>query len=389
MMEYCRFLIVMTAFCCLTGCLPSEGEQSSQLLQLSQTVVAHKATDKHLAFTDIEKTNDGKLLLVYREGDGHVEPNGRIMKQFGGLDGLSWDAPIELYNDKTYDDRDPSIMRLSNGDILLTFFKYHLSSDKQKSVPNIVHTFFARSKDNGNSFSEPIQIDPGKMSYGKEELYKKENLWYEKSNKNRLVPFKASSAAIVEGAGEKLFLPSYGVSPGLYGAISLGVSGDNGKTWSYQNVLEGSDEQLDLNEPALVMVDGSHWIMHVRTQKEGGYSYQTQTFDGGKSWSPYKNLGFIGHSPELIKLSNGVVVAAYRLIEVAGEKISGVKVALKYSKDKGSSWSDFIIVEDCGLNECGYPGLLELSNGKLAVSYYIVKKELSQIKVVLFNIGKS
>ena len=99
---------------------------------------------------------------------------------------------------------------------------------------------------------------------------------------------------------------------------------------------------------------------------------QSVSDDGGKTWSDYKSLGVVAHAPELLKLSNGVIISSFRWLEWLdqGADIKREAVSMIYSTDNGDTWSDLIEIEDCGLAECGYPGMLELDNNRILVVYY-------------------
>ena len=89
-----------------------------------QTITIASTSTKHLAFPDVTRLKDGRILLVYREGASHVDATGRIMKQFGTADGLTWTEPEVLYDETDIDDRDPSVTTLANGDVIVDYFQY-------------------------------------------------------------------------------------------------------------------------------------------------------------------------------------------------------------------------------------------------------------------------
>lgn len=329
----------------------------------------------HLAFTDIERLPDGKLLVAYRQGESHVDPSGKIIMHYGSEDGVLWEGPRVVYDDPEFDCRDPSLSLLADNDIALTFFKYHKTSNKSGDSLALVHTFISLSDDLGETFSEPLQIDPGNMTYSGYEVVKSDGVWF---LGNDIIPIKASSSGIIRTIDGSLVLPMYCKSPGIFGPVTFAES-DYGNNWRIKEILSGEIDELQPNEPSVVVVSDDLWLMHVRTQKEGGFTYQSSSHDGGKTWTKYRSLGFVGHSPELITLSNGVVLAAYRVID---EK---VKVAFIYSSDKGENWSEFTVVEEWENADCGYPGIVELPGSRFIISYYAVTKDKSVIKAAIYS----
>ena len=112
----------------------------------------------------------------------------------------------------------------------------------------------------------------------------------------------------------KLIVPMYGkyvlnysnFSKTPKGAITLWTSEDSGSSWSYKEVLPGKFEDIWLQEPAILKVDDTRYIMQVRTAtgsspSNRGLMMQTVSDDGGKTWSDYRDMGFVGHAPELVK----------------------------------------------------------------------------------------
>src|SRR5690606_467539 len=84
----------------------------------------------YLAFPDITLLGDGRVTCVFYNGWAHLslpekgintEKGGKIMISYSADFGDSWSEPQTLI-DSPNDDRDPSIVQLSNNDILCNFF---------------------------------------------------------------------------------------------------------------------------------------------------------------------------------------------------------------------------------------------------------------------------
>ncbi|WP_193556108.1 sialidase family protein [Paenibacillus ginsengarvi] len=74
-------------------------------------------------FPDIVKTGNGDLVVVYYWSESHVGGNGKIMMKRSTNNGATWSA-AQTVVDTTYDDRDPSIVSLSDGTLLVSWFTY-------------------------------------------------------------------------------------------------------------------------------------------------------------------------------------------------------------------------------------------------------------------------
>ena len=123
------------------------------------TVCADAGAGGYEAFPDVCRTTSGELLCVFYAGYGHVSdpsaklPRGaRIALCRCRDDGRTW-SPAETVVDTPIDDRDPSIVALPNGELLVTFMTYDTS---RKSGTHQV--FSVRSADDGRTWSPPEPI---------------------------------------------------------------------------------------------------------------------------------------------------------------------------------------------------------------------------------------
>lgn len=338
--------------------------------------IVSSSGSKHYAFPDVVRLQTGKLMLVYRMGSGHAEKSGRILAHYSD-DGSVWSDPEMILDDSIIDDRDPSLTVLSTGKVAVNWFQYRYPVDY--SEPWIHHIMFAVSDKNGMDFGDYYQVDPGSFDYSENSFLNENGVWVDSENKE--IKVYASSSSIVE-IGEDLIIPAYGgnslnfnnMSKTPKGPIVFFVSSDDGVNWDMKPVAAETPENTWLQEPALLKVDEKKWILQVRTALGAspgakGELMQTVSNDGGITWAPYKSLGFVAHAPELLKLSNGVIVSSFRWLDW-GSSVNREAVSMVYSLDKGETWSEIIEIEDCGLAECGYPGIIELEGNSILIIYY-------------------
>ncbi|MDP4267218.1 MAG: exo-alpha-sialidase [Bacteroidota bacterium] len=315
---------------------------SATLAQLSDVTIreVYGSTDTtvydHIAFPDIAKLSDGRLIVTWREATAHMQNGqGKIMKSFGSGDGITWTNAELLYDDPKMDDRDFSITRLSNGTLLGDFFKSYDGG-----------TFITKSTDDGKTFSAPVRI-------------------------NTLSGWAIPSAQTIDYNGT-LWIPTYG-NDGTYSKsrIFMFKSNNMGDSWTEEAIAPDNMKNWDLQEPAILKANNNRLIMHVRTANSVppygmGNMFQSISDDGGKTWSTWKSFPFIGHAPELYRTESGVIISAFRWID---NTASHSYVGMIYSTDNGSTWSDVIHVAESDY-ECGYPGIESLGNDKFIVVYY-------------------
>ncbi len=344
------------------------------LTEVDRFVIASDAG--HLAFPDVAPLSDGRWLLVYRQGATHVDRTGRIMKQVGTADGLVWSTPEVLLDVPDMDDRDPSITRLADGRLVVTWFQYR----SQTFSPNTIYlheTFIVVSSDDGETWSAPEQITPGTMQLAVGAGINADGRWVDAEGE--LVIVHASSSPMVEHAGGWI-LPNYGgnainlnnIAACLRSEISLFLSPDEGRTWEERRVLPGAVPSVWLQEPALLILPSGRWLQQVRTAygttpSTPGDLAQTVSADGGLTWSPWRPLGFVGHAPDLHRTPHGVVLSAFREIN---DEFTQEWVSMMYSVDEGETWTAPLRIADCGAVECGYPSFAQLDDTHVLVVYY-------------------
>jgi sialidase-1 len=360
---------------------PDDGFQ--KILSLNFTVpdeeneIISSGGSNHFAFPDVARLKNGRFMTVYRIGSGHAEKSGRILSQFSS-DGVNWEDFNYAINDNTIDDRDPSLTLLSDGRVILSWFKYRYPDDY--SEPWIHRIFFAVSDDNGLTFGNPVQVDPGEFDYSAVAEMNDDGIWIDSRDGEEIKVYAASSRVVETEYG--LIIPAYGgnalnwqnMSKTPKSGIFFFVSKDNGKTWEMERVNAEVAQNVWLQEPALHIVDENRWILQVRTAVgtspgNRGELMQSISDDGGKSWSPYEKLGLVAHAPEIIRLNNGALISSFRWLDWENT-IKRQAVSMIYSLDKGDTWSNVVEIRDCGLPECGYPGMVEIEDNKIVVVYY-------------------
>jgi hypothetical protein len=90
-----------------------------------------------------------------------------------------------------------------------------------------------------------------------------------------------------------------------------------------------------------------------------------------KTWEklkvPVADTGRGGSPPALVKLNDGRLALAYIYLSQFGSRVN-----IRFSEDKGRSWSDEIILRCCdgATFDVGYPRMVQRADGKLVLIYY-------------------
>ncbi len=92
---------------------------------------------------------------------------------------------------------------------------------------------------------------------------------------------------------------------------------------------------------------------------------QTESTDGGYTWTTARPLGFHGSPPHLLRHSSGVLILTYGY----RQEPFGQRAALSY--DNGTTWThDYIIRDDGPDGDLGYPSTVEMADGTLFTLCY-------------------
>jgi Neuraminidase (sialidase) len=126
----------------------------------------------------------------------------------------------------------------------------------------------------------------------------------------------------------------------------------------------------DLWEPHAVEVSNDTLIALVRynnsADKSDGYLQQSESYDGGKTWSVLHQTPLFGYPPHMLKLSNGNILAVY------GVRKQPYSERACLSKDGGKTWDikNEILLSQGPSGDLGYPASVELDDGSILTIYY-------------------
>ncbi len=92
---------------------------------------------------------------------------------------------------------------------------------------------------------------------------------------------------------------------------------------------------------------------------------QTESEDGGRTWSVPHSIGVWGFPSHLLRLADGRLLMSY------GHRRDPVGNLARISVDEGRTWSDpLTISDDATSTDLGYPSTVQLSDGSLLSVWY-------------------
>ncbi len=140
-------------------------------------------------------------------------------------------------------------------------------------------------------------------------------------------------------------------------------SSDHGRSW--QRPTEAARVPgLIFSEPSVVATSNDRLLLMSR-EEVNGCVYQSDSADGGLTWSAPTQLPFSGYPVHCIRLLDG------RLVMVYGRREEPFGIGAVISEDDGVSWGpELVIRDDLANDNLGYPSVIEYQPGRLFTAYY-------------------
>jgi len=311
----------------------------------------------------LTRRKNGELLVAYSGGrESHVCPFGRVELIRSRDDGDTWSWP-ETIMDTPIDDRDAGICETPSGALVATTFTSLAYQDvrakaanwpadriarwgaverrgTQEQFQSLLDTWMLRSADGGMTWSQPYRV-PVNSPHG---------------------PSVLASGTLIY-AGKQLWSG---------GKIGVCISKDDGRSWTWLAEIParpGDNPVADYHELHQVEAADGRLIVHIRHHGKNNEreTLQTESTDGGRSWSVPGAIGVWGLPSHLLRLRGpaGVLVMTY------GYRRSPFGNQARISRDHGKTWSEPITLSADGVRgDLGYPSTIELADGRLVTVWY-------------------
>ncbi|MBC7759589.1 MAG: exo-alpha-sialidase [Phormidesmis sp. FL-bin-119] len=318
--------------------------------------------NRYMGWPTLTQTKNGELLVaVSGDRDAHVCPWGKTQLIRSKDGGKTWSAP-ELVNNTPLDDRDAGIIETKKGTLLVSWFtslaytlpQYPTAYERyarlaEKITPEVrtkyLGNWVRRSEDGGKTWQDavrtintaphgPIQLRDGRI------LYVGNGIW------------KGEPAMTVE------------------------QSSDDGRTWKTVTTFPMPVDDTvvgRLTEPHMVELQSGKLIAMFRNEPKDRtkcYLLQSESNNGGKTWSPLHSTGIWGYPPHLIQLRNGWVLVCY------GYRLDPITERACISRDQGVTWDIENQISLAGAlgADMGYPSSTQLKDDSILTVYYQAEK---------------
>ena len=336
------------------------GRRKPPGFEISQVGVISHLAHRYHGWPTLARRKNGQMLLVCSGGrESHVCPFGRVELMRSDDGGRSWSWPQTLI-DSAIDDRDAGVLETPRGSLLVTTFTslafeqptYFAKADKQQVArwsaardrlpeatrKKMLGEWIIRSTDGGQSWSAPsrcginsphgpIALADGCLLYAGKELY--------------------------QGTGR----------------IGAALSVDDGVSWKWSGTIptRPGDDHRQYHELHAVEAAPGKLIAHIRNHnpRDAGETLQSESADGGRTWSTPHDIGVWGLPSHLLKLADGRLLMSY------GHRRKPFGNQLRISDDAGANWSEPIGLSEDGIGgDLGYPSTVQLDNGHLVTAWY-------------------
>ncbi|MCB1076408.1 MAG: exo-alpha-sialidase, partial [Verrucomicrobiae bacterium] len=152
--------------------------------------------------------------------------------------------------------------------------------------------------------------------------------------------------------------------------IGASVSEDDGQTWKWLADIptrEGDDASGSYHELHGVECASGKILVQIRNHNAAnkGETLQTESTDGGKTWSVPRSIGVWGLPSHLLRLKDNRILMTY------GHRRQPFGNQARISADEGATWSEAMILSGDGPGgDLGYPSTVELADGSFLTVWY-------------------
>lgn len=329
----------------------------------------------YIGWPTLAKRRNGELVAVYSGGrQHHVCPFGQVQYMVSSDEGRSWTWPRTLV-DGPLDDRDAGALETSRNTLIVnwftslawervlgqpeTFAQYNYPQAEQTEWQRRhdrlnddvrqreLGAWCIRSEDGGHTWSQKIPTLVN-SPHGPCEL----------SDGSLLYIGKKVAKNFADGDRGSPFCPIVGAAQ----------SHDDGKNWQWISEiapLQGH-ESGSYHELHAVQAGNGDIIVHIRNHNDLHHYeiLQTESRDGGRSWSVPHPIGVWGFPAFLLRASDG------RLITTFGHRREPNGNQIAVSEDHGRSWSEPLPINTDSSGDFGYPSTVELTPGRFLTLWY-------------------
>lgn len=309
----------------------------------------------------LARTKEGRLLLAWSGGrEAHVCPFGRVDLMQSDDGGKTWTWPRTIL-DGAIDDRDAGLCVTPKGTILATTF----TSLAYAPLLEGAKGWSEEKLDRWRGVHGRLSADARRAELGCWMIRSTDGGTTWSARLDALVNSPHGPCALADGrllyAGKELWK-----SPARNGVCE---STDDGATWRWLAEIPArdGDDPAQYHELHAVQAADGRVIVQIRNHNKAnaGETLQSESSDGGRTWSTPRAIGVWGLPSHLLKLRDGRLLMSY------GHRRPPFGNLARTSGDGGRTWAAPITISDDGAGgDLGYPSTAELDDGTLVTVWY-------------------
>jgi hypothetical protein len=338
-------------------------------IQVLETKVISLDLEYYHGWPTVTRRRNGQLVVVWSGGrETHVCPFGRVEMMTSDNNGQSWTWPRVLL-DGAIDDRDAGVLETAKGTLLVTSFTslaYEptlLAAEKKQ--PGEKGAWPAERLQRWQAARDRLTAEQRRAELGHWMLRSTDGGVTWSARYPTLVnsphgPFQLSDGRLLY-AGVELW--------GKEHRVGVCESTDDGASWHWLSAIPArpGDKTAGYHELHGVETADGRIIVHIRNHNKpnDNETLQTESTDGGKTWSVPRPLGVWGLPSFLTRLRDG------RLLMTYGYRRDPGGNQARLSLDGGRTWSEPLPVSAAATSwDLGYPSTVELADGTLLTVWY-------------------
>lgn len=354
-----------------TSGAPFRARAAAPSAKIAESRVITPQPELYGGWPTIGRRKNGELWVVWSGGrEAHVCPFGQVHAMKSNDNGNTWTFPRVLH-DGPIDDRDAGVLETAKGTLLVTTFSSLAYEGR----------VLKKAEEAGNWEPAKLQRWQAERDWATAEQRQAAlGEWVLRSTDGGLTwsppiptllnsphgPTQLSDGRLLY-VGKKLWTPE--------GQIGAAESKDDGLTWQWLSDIPtraGDSPKGDYHELHAVEAADGTIIAQIRNHNEAnqGETLQTESTDGGKTWSEPHSIGVWGLPSHLLKLRDGRLLMSY------GHRRAPLGNQARLSSDNGKTWSEALIISGDGISgDLGYPSTVELDDGSLLSVWYEVMEK--------------
>jgi hypothetical protein len=337
--------------------------------EVKDTSIISRQPELFHGWPTVARCRDGQLVVVWSGGrEGHICPFGRVEMMTSHDDGRTWTWPRVLL-DSAIDDRDAGVVETAKGTLLVTTFTslaYEPRLEEAEKIkPGEKNAWPADKLERWRAAHNRLNAEQRKAELGSWVLRSTDGgiSWSERIR----CPVNSPHGPIQLADGRVL----YAGKELWHGENRIGVceSVDDGRSWRWLAAIptrEGDDHRA-YHELHVAEAGDGRLIVQIRNHNKAELheTLQSESADGGKSWSVPRSIGVWGFPSHLLRLKDG------RLLMTYGYRRKPFGNQARISADHGRTWSEPMIVSgDNPGTDLGYPSTVQLDDGSLLTVWY-------------------